>query len=125
MLLMHFKSTHILMKILLIISLLIPFVGSGLLIFSTIENNDLWLYGAILISIGSVLYFVHFFYAKSSIKKLIDPARGIKTKNDKEFIFMNIHFKREVFTRKNFSEYKTHYNNFYVQVDSKIKNPFI
>ena len=125
MLLIHFKSTHIFMKIVIILNLLLPFIGSGLIIFSSIENSNLWLYGSIVILISFLLFTINFFYSKISIGKLINPLKGIATKNHDKFIYMNIYFKREIFTRKNFLEYKEYYNNFYRKIHNKIKDPFI
>lgn len=124
MLFIHYKSSNLLLKIFLIICFLLPLIGLSVIIFSFMESNTIWIYGSIITGLGVLLIILNYLLAPRFIKKLIDPALGAKTKNDKRFMFMNIHFNREDFTREEFKEYKEHYKNFYKDITHKINFPF-
>ena len=124
MLLLHYKSGTTITKFMIICSILLPFIGITVLVTDVLWSLEIMYYGIMIEVLGFIALIFEYFYSKHVLMNLINPKKGLTSKSEKELWFLNIDFKRELFERKHFVEYRKHYSVFYSRLEAKIKNPF-
>ena len=94
-------------------------LGIGATIFLILNFKEYWYIGSLVMTTG--LFFIIFYWFWSKRIVTLSITSGLKIKNDEnKNIYLNIYYKRELFSQKEFNEYKKYYVNFYKKIERRI-----